>query len=201
MADPELVDTLDGVAGVVAAGGVIIIPTDTVYGLACGADSVAAVARIEGLKRRPPDLELSLLAGTRSDLHGLVRMSDTAERLAERFWPGALSLICPLGKGKRLAIPRRAATLMVRVPAHPLLRRLLEMTGPLASTSANRHGESPAATADEARVALGADVDALLDGGPGAGLASTIIETLSTPPRVLREGLILIDELAPYLGG
>jgi len=194
------VDELAAVAAAVAAGGIVIIPTETVYGLACAADNAAGVVRIEALKRRPPGLELSLLAAAPADVSDLVELSSRARTLADRFWPGGLSLICPLGS-RRLAIPRRGPSLMVRVPAHDRLRELLRRTGPLASTSANRHGDTPAATAAEAEAMFGADVDAVLDGGPGAGVASTIIETTSTPPRVLREGLIGIDELAPYLGG
>ena len=87
----------------------------------------------------------------------------------------------------------------LRVPAHPLTRELLAHTGPLASTSANRHGEPPATTAAEVAQALGAELDAVLDGGPAAGQASTIIDCSVEPPRVLRAGPLGDAELSPFL--
>jgi L-threonylcarbamoyladenylate synthase len=191
---------LAAVAARVATGGVVVIPTDTVYGLACDPRSAAAADRIYTLKRRPADLELSLLAAAVRDLEPVVELTEPARRLAERHWPGALSLILQV-RATDLAVPRRGTTLMVRVPGHDLLRRLLALTGPLASTSANRHGEPPAGSAEEARAIFGAEVDAVLDGGPGAGTPSTIIDMTETPPRVLREGLIAGDELVPFLRG
>ena len=192
--------TIEAAAAAIRAGEVVVIPTDTVYGLAGDPSNPGAVERIYAIKGRPPQLELNLLASDISQLDGLVEMDGVARSLAAAFWPGPLSLICPVGS-RRLAIPRSGTTLMVRVPGHALLRRLLDETGPIASTSANRHGMPPAATGPEAEAALGVEVSVVIDGGPGSGMASTIIDASSRPPRLLREGPITRIALGPHLGG
>lgn len=177
-----------------------MIPTDTVYGLACDPADPAAVQAVYELKARPPHLELNLLAADGEQLAGLVEMGDAARALASRFWPGALALVCPVGS-RRVAVPRAGTALMVRVPAHALLQALLRRTGPVASTSANLHGEPPARTAQEAEGLLGGRCAGVLDGGPGEGTASTIIDVTSAPFRVLREGPIPKDVLVSLRRG
>ncbi len=177
----------------------IAIPTDTVYGLACDPANPAAVERLYAIKQRPEDLELTLLAGSTGQLNELVELTPQARSLASRFWPGGLSIVLPLGS-RKLAIPRRGTTLSSRVPDHEVARALLERTGPLASTSANRHGEPPARTAAAVQATLGGEVAVVLDGGAAAGEASTIIDCTTTPPRVLREGPISSDLLFAHLG-
>ncbi len=191
--------TVEQAAAAIRAGEVVVIPTDTVYGLAADPASAAAVERVYAIKGRPPQLELNLLAAEIADLDGLVEMDSVARSLVAAFWPGPLSLVCPVGT-HRLAIPRTGTTLMVRVPGHDLLRRLLAETGPVASTSANRHGSPPAASASAAEAELRSGVAGVLDGGPSGGMASTIIDLSSRPPRVLREGLIRSIALRPYVG-
>ena len=192
--------TIEAAAAAIRAGEVVVIPTDTVYGLAGDPSNPEAIERIYTIKGRPPQLELNLLASNISQLDGLVEMDGAARALAAAFWPGPLSLVCPVGS-RRLAIPRSGTTLMVRVPGHPLLRRLLDEIGPVASTSANRHGMPPAATASEAEAALGAEVTGVIDGGPGTGMASTIIDASSRTPRLLRDGPMTPIALGPHLGG
>ncbi|MEA2671803.1 MAG: L-threonylcarbamoyladenylate synthase [Chloroflexota bacterium] len=189
-----LVEALD-------AGGVVGVPTDTVYGIACRPDAAAALARVYAVKRRPPEMAVGLLAASAEQLEPLVTMAATARRLAAAFWPGGLSLVLPATPGSGLAVPRPGGTLMVRVPGHPLLRELLRRTGPLAVTSANRHGEPACTTAAEVAERLAGELDALLDGGPGDGRGSTIIDCSEDPPRVLRTGPVSFDQLRPYLGG
>jgi tRNA threonylcarbamoyl adenosine modification protein (Sua5/YciO/YrdC/YwlC family) len=195
-----LTTDLAAVAGVIAAGGIAVVPTDTVYGVACDPRDPAALERIYALKERPESLEIGLLAAATDQLIGLVEMEGAAVALADAFWPGPLSLVLPARAGAGLAIPRRGVTLMVRVPAHDRLRELLRLTGPLATTSANRHGRPASTSALEAVQSLGEEVDAVLDGGPASGRASTIIECTVTPPRVLRTGPLDLEELRPYLG-
>ena len=192
--------TMDDAVLAIRRGGVIAIPTDTVYGLACDPANTAAVSRIYAIKRRPDRLELTLLAAAVADIEDDVELSTAARILANECWPGALSIISRL-RNRRWAIPRDGDTLNVRVPDHPMTLELLRRTGPLATTSANRHGEQPAATAAGVAPALGAEIDAVLDGGRSAGLASTIIDCTTTIPRVLRDGPISATALLSLLGG
>ncbi len=192
--------TLDTAVAAIAHGGVIAIPTDTVFGLACDPASAAAVDRIYAIKRRPAGLELTLLGATIADIEEDVELSPAARTLAGAFWPGALSIICEL-RTRRWAIPRTGTTLSVRVPDHPIALELLRRTGPLATTSANRHGAPAATTAAEVTASLGDEVDGVVDGGHCGGLASTIIDCTSDTPRVLREGPISAAVLRSLLGG
>ncbi len=192
--------TLHAAVAAIARGGVIAMPTDTVFGLACDPASAAAVDRIYAIKRRPAGLELTLLSASIDEIERDVELSATARALAQAYWPGALSIICTL-RARRWAIPRTGTTLSVRLPDHPVALDLLRRTGPLASTSANRHGEPPATTAAEVAAALGDEVDAVVEGGPCGGLASTIIDCTSNTPHVLREGPITIAALRSLLGG
>jgi L-threonylcarbamoyladenylate synthase len=192
----------DAVAALAALrrGEVIAVATDTVYGLACDPRDAAAVDRVYALKRRPAGLELTLLAHDAAQLDALVAWPPVASRLAARFWPGPLSLVLPVGE-VRLAVPRRGHTLSVRVPAHRDLLALLERSGPLASTSANRHGEPPATSAAAVRSQFGNQVPVIVDGGSPAGEASTIIDCSVTPPRVLRQGPIDRRSLSEFVQG
>jgi L-threonylcarbamoyladenylate synthase len=191
---------LDTVVSVLRRGGVVGVPTDTVYGIACRPDAAAALDRVYAIKRRPEGMEIGLLAAGAADLEPLVAMTPTARRLAAAHWPGGLSLILPALPGRGLAVPRRGRSLMVRVPDHALLRELLERTGPLAVTSANRHGDPACATAAEVAARLDGELDALLDGGHGDGRGSTIIDCTEEPPRLLRTGPLTLHELRPHLG-
>lgn len=192
--------TIDEATERIAAGGVVGVPTDTVYGLACDPRSATAVDRIYAVKRRPADLELSLLGASLDDLAAYGAVDYLARALAEAFWPGALSLIVPARGEAGLAIPRRGTTISLRVPDHDTLRELARRTGPLATTSANRHGEPAARTAAECEAAVGAEVDGVVEGLPGVGLGSTIIDLTEAPPRMLRSGPIPAEALRPYLG-
>jgi L-threonylcarbamoyladenylate synthase len=192
--------TLDAAVRAIRRGGVIAFPTDTVYGLACDPANTAAVSRIYAIKRRPDGLELTLLAASIAEIEEDVDLNPAARSLAGAYWPGALSIICPL-RSHRWAIPRDGTTLSVRIPDHPVALALLRRTGSLATTSANRHGAPAADTAAGVAAALGAEVDTVLDGGPSAGLASTIIDCTTMTPRVLRDGPISAGALFSLLGG
>jgi L-threonylcarbamoyladenylate synthase len=192
---------LDSLAAIIERGGVIAIPTDTVYGLACHPDRPDAAERIFTIKRRPPEMELSLLAASQRDAARFGQLDGPARRLADHFWPGPLSIIVPASAPRHPAIPRHGDTISLRVPASPALRKLLEKTGPLATTSANPHGQAPASTAQEVHAILGKQIDAILDGGPASGRPSTIIDCSVTPARVLRTGPLGDAELQPYLEG
>jgi len=192
--------TVDDAVQAIGRGGVVAIPTDTVYGLACDPSSAAAIDRIYAIKRRPADLELTVLTATIADIEDDVVLGGAARALASAYWPGALSIVCELRR-RRWELPRTGETLSVRVPDHPVALELLRRTGPLATTSANRHGQQPAGTAAEVAAALGGEIDAIVDGGRCGGLPSTIIDCTTTTPRVLREGPILATALHSLLGG
>ena len=192
--------SVDAALSALRRGEVIAVVTDTVYGLACDPADPAAVDRVFALKRRPADLELTLLAGDEGDLDELVRWTPVARRLAGAFWPGPLSLVLPVGE-RRLAVPRHGDTLSVRVPDHDVLRALLRRSGALASTSANRHGEGPLGDAAALRREFGSEIGAVLSGGRPGGSASTIIDCSVTPPRVLRDGPIDSHRLREFVQG
>jgi L-threonylcarbamoyladenylate synthase len=194
------VSSLDDAVRAIRRGGVVAIPTDTVYGLACDPANTAAVSRIYAIKHRPDGLELTLLAASLEDIQDDVDLSPAARTLAAAYWPGPLSIVSTL-RGRRWAIPRDGTTLNVRIPDHPIALALLRRTGPLATTSANRHAEPAPDTAEGVTAALGAEVDTVLDGGRSAGLASTIIDCTTTTPRVLRDGPISATALLSLLGG
>jgi L-threonylcarbamoyladenylate synthase len=193
----------DSVAAALAAlrrGEVVAVATDTVYGLVCSPADPTAVDRLYALKQRPAGLELTLIAAGIDDLEGLVRWTAAAQRLATAFWPGPLSLVLPLGE-RGLVIPRGGTTLSVRVPDHPGLGQLLDRSGPLASTSANRHGARPATSAAAVRRAFGAEIATVVAGGRPGGMASTIIDCSVTPPRILRDGPIDSRRLREFVQG
>jgi len=193
------VTDMDDAIAAIRSGSVVAVPTDTVYGVVCDPANAAAVERIYNLKRRPESLELTLLCAGAGDLEDDVELTPGARLLAATYWPGPLSIVMRVRRN-RWAIPRTGASLSCRAPDHALLLELLRRTGPLASTSANRHGQPPAVSAMEARVAFGADVDTVLDGGTASGRPSTIIDCTTTPPRVLRDGPITNGELLSRLG-
>jgi tRNA threonylcarbamoyl adenosine modification protein (Sua5/YciO/YrdC/YwlC family) len=192
---------LDAVVAAFDGGGVAVIPTETVYGIAAAARYSMAVEAIFELKGRDRSKALPVLAATTDALRDVVSFDARAERVAERFWPGPLTLVLPRATSFDVDLGGEdPATVAVRVPAQDLTRALLERTGPLAVTSANRSGAAPATTIDEARAIFGDSVAAYLDAGPCKGSPSTVV-SLVGEPRVLRSGeldpaLVLSDALA-----
>jgi tRNA threonylcarbamoyl adenosine modification protein (Sua5/YciO/YrdC/YwlC family) len=173
------------------AGRVVVVPTDTVYGVAALPQHVSAIFEV---KRRPTEKAIPILAASEEALRPVVRFTSEAQTLADRFWPGPLTLVLPRAESFTHDLGGEASTIAVRVPDNDLLTALLRATGPLAVTSANRSGEPPAATVAEAKKALGAEVRAFLDGGPSKGTPSTII-SLAGAVRVLRRGALPAEEI------
>lgn len=166
-----------------------MVPTDTVYGLA-GALRRDAITRAFALKGRPADKALPVLAATSSDLDGVAELDPGALRLARRFWPGPLTIVCRRAPSFELDLGGSGdATVAVRIPASGTLLEILRATGPLAVTSANVSGASPATTMDQAHDAFGRAVGAYVDGGVCDGVPSTVISTVGDP-TVLREGAL-----------
>jgi L-threonylcarbamoyladenylate synthase len=177
-------------------GELVAFPTDTVYGIGCRAGDPAALERLFAAKRRPPEKAVPWLIASFEQVaaHGFVA-DERATRLAERFWPGALSLVLRSADGR--------ATQAFRIPDHSVALALLAATGPLAVSSANRSGEPETLDADDVAVAF-ADSDepsATLDGGrvPG-GVASTVLDLAGPKARLLREGALSRAEIQGMIG-
>jgi L-threonylcarbamoyladenylate synthase len=192
---------LEAAAELVRNGGLLSVPTDTVYGVVCDPANGSAAARLDALKGRPAGMQLSILGDSLAQLEEHGSLDVRARDLAGRFWPGALSLIVPVAALGRFAVPRSGSTVSLRIPDCEPLRSLLRRTGALASTSANAHGEPPATTWEECLPLLDVGLDAVLQGPPAAGRSSTIIDLTEALPRVLRAGPLTLEVLRPYLGG
>jgi L-threonylcarbamoyladenylate synthase len=183
-------------------GEVVGMPTETVYGLAGDAGNAQAIARIFTLKGRPADHPLIVHLGDASRLAAWARnIPDAARLLAERFWPGPLTLILERAEGVPDAITGGQPTVGVRVPSHPIALALLRAFGTaLAAPSANRFGHVSPTTAQHVHEEFGADVPIVLDGGPcEVGIESTIVDLTGPMPRVLRPGAISAAQLAEVL--
>lgn len=182
--------TLEETADVLLSGGLAVIPTDTVYGVAAHLDRPDAIASIFAVKGRPPEKPLPVLGASVAQLAAVADFDDRARKLAARFWPGPLTMILPRAEGFATDLGGdETRTVGVRVPKEPRTLELLTSVGPLAVTSANRSGDAEATTIEQARAALGDGVSAYLDGGRCVGAPSTIV-FLVGERRLLREGPI-----------
>jgi L-threonylcarbamoyladenylate synthase len=183
-------------ASVIRSGGLIILPTDTVYGVASDLWQPDAVAALYAAKRRPPDRAIPILLSTGAAIDRVaVRVPEAAHRLASAFWPGPLTIVVP----KRPSVPDIVSslpTIGVRVPDHDAARAAIHACGgALAVTSANLSDQPSALTAKEAASALGAAVGLVLDGGPApGGTPSTVVDMAGGTLTILRPGPI--DEAA-----
>lgn len=185
-----------------AQGHLVVLPTDTVYGIAADAMQADGVQRLLDAKRRSRDMPPPVLIAEPAMLRALVaEVSAEIDMLINRFWPGALTLIMKAQRSLRMDLGRTEGTIAVRVPDNQAARALLRRTGPLAVSSANISGEPPATSVDEAIAQLGDSVAVYLDGGATPGpAASTIIDLASTPQgRIVRAGVIGHAELAEVL--
>jgi tRNA threonylcarbamoyl adenosine modification protein (Sua5/YciO/YrdC/YwlC family) len=194
---------LSSAAHCVASGQLVVLPTDTVYGIGADAFDPAAVADLLAAKGRGRDMPVPVLVGSWYTIEGLV--SVVAPRtwdLIEAFWPGGLTLVVEQAPSLSWDLGDARGTVAVRMPLHPVAIELLETTGPMAVSSANRSGQPPALTAAEAQEQLADDVAIYLDGGPArTGVASTIVDVTAEVPRVLRAGAIDLDELRAVVPG
>ena len=200
----------DATAGVQAAvtalqaGELVVLPTDTVYGIAADAFSPAAVNRLLAAKGRGRDMPVPVLVGSWRTLDGLVdELGPLARTLVEAFWPGPLTIVVRSAPSLAWDLGETRGTVAVRMPLQPVALEVLTQTGPLAVSSANRSGLPPAADAADAERQLGDAVSVYLDGGPvGDPVPSTILDLTGDRARVLREGALetqALRELAPDL--
>ncbi|MCS7026425.1 MAG: L-threonylcarbamoyladenylate synthase [Bryobacteraceae bacterium] len=195
-------EELDRAAAVLRQGGLVVMPTETVYGLAANALDAEAVKRIYEVKGRPATSPLIVHVAAIEMARSLARCwPEEANVLAGRYWPGPLTLVVP----KRPVVPDVVTagldTVALRMPAHPVARELIRRaTVPLAAPSANRFTQLSPTTAEHARASLGDQVDLILDGGPcQVGIESTVV-SLTGDPLLLRPGMISLAELERLLG-
>ncbi len=185
------------------AGGLVAFPTETVYGLGANALDAAAVAKIFAAKGRPARNPIIVHVADVSEAKKLVSSwPETAQRLAERFWPGPLTLVLPKQPHVPAIVTAGGATVALRVPAHPVALALLRACGvPLAAPSANRSTELSPTHAEHVLRSLANAIDCLIDGGPtSGGLESTVLDLTCTPPRQLRPGLATRAEIEVVIG-
>lgn len=202
-ADPDQrVRGLAAAARAVRTGGLVVLPTDTVYGLGCDAFSGEAVRALLAAKNRGPDMPVPVLVGSWTTIDGLVTgVPAGARSLIEAFWPGALSLVLPHAPSLAWDLGTTRGTVMLRMPLHPVALELLREVGPMAVSSANTSGHPPASNVADAAGQLGSSVGVYLDGGPsGEPVASTIVDLTAPEPRILREGDITAAQISEVLG-
>ncbi|MBC3186198.1 threonylcarbamoyl-AMP synthase [Corynebacterium sp. zg-331] len=183
-------------------GALVVLPTDTLYGIGADAFNNEAVAALLATKRRGSDYPVPVLVGSWDTLAGLVdSLSQTARTLVEAFWPGGLSLVVRQAPSLPWNLGDTQGTVMVRMPNHPVALQLLREVGPMAVSSANLHGHQPPITAGEARRQLGDAVDTYLDAGRATvGKPSTIVDLTAQEPVILREGALSAGRIAEALG-
>jgi L-threonylcarbamoyladenylate synthase len=202
-ADPE--QRSRGIASAAAAvknGGLVVLPTDTVYGIGADAFDSSAVAALLSAKGRGRDMPVGVLVGSWHTIDGLALMVPQSTRdLIRAFWPGALSLVVRQAPSLQWDLGDARGTVMLRMPLHPVAIELLREVGPMAVSSANVSGRPPAVDAGEARNQLGDLVDVYLDAGPAAQqAASTILDLTGPEPCILRSGPVSAEGIAAVLG-
>lgn len=200
---PETDASIEMAGALIRAGEVIVYLTDTLYGLGADATNDNAVARVFAIKGRTDDKPLLVLVRDLEEAMTCGRIDGAARKLAERFWPGPLTLVveraaaCPLSRG----LNPRGSTVGLRVPARAMTRSLIRAADrPLTAPSANRTGATPAVGAREALIELGSGVALALDGGPSTDSPSTIVEWSAGRVRLLRQGGISRGDLAAVAG-
>jgi L-threonylcarbamoyladenylate synthase len=182
------------------AGRAIVMPTDTVYGLAVMPGIPGAIDELFRIKGRPEEKPVAILSATERGLSGVASFDERARLVAEKFWPGPLTLVLPRAPGFDVPLgPSTARGVGVRVPGFAPTLELLGFTGVLAVTSANRSGESPATTVQEARAAFESRVDVYVDGGTCSGRPSSVVSMLDGP-ELLRPGPVPMESVHELLG-
>jgi L-threonylcarbamoyladenylate synthase len=187
---------------VLRAGGIVALPTDTVYGIGVALDADRGIERLFEAKRRPPDRAIMLLLDSAEQARSIGRWSPAAAALADAFWPGGLTVVVEQLPDARLPpeLTGGTPTIGLRMPDHRCPRSLAAAIGPLPVTSANLSGQPPARDADEIAEQLGDAVDCIVDGGPAhGGPASTVVDCTAEPVRILRAGAVPEDAIVARL--
>lgn len=188
---------LSAATDAVLRGDLVVLPTDTVYGLGADAFRPSAVTKLLGAKGRGRDTPPPVLIGTVRAASALVEdLGSFGQTLIDEFWPGGLTLVCRANRSLHWDLGDTRGTVALRMPDNPVALDLLKQTGPMAVTSANLTGSAPATTAADAQQQLGESVAVYLDGGAcAAQLPSTIVDLTGDMPRLLRQGAISVGRL------
>lgn len=189
--EEEIKTALKAAADVLLRGGVAAIPTDTVYGFAALVHDEKAIERLYRIKERSQNKSIAVLLGDAVQAHEVAHeFPAKAQRLADKYWPGALTIIIR----KKTGLPADLTSndlVGLRIPDHEFTRDLIRLTGPLAVTSANISGQPPAKSIAEFTDELGDQLDIIIDGGPSrGGVPSSVINCDADPATILREGAI-----------
>lgn len=201
--DPETrAMAITAAARAVSAGSVVVLPTDTLYGIGADAFNPSAVTTLLAAKGRGRNMPVPVLVGSWTTLDGLVSaVPGTARDLIEAFWPGGLTLVVEHAPSLAWDLGDARGTVAIRMPLHPVALELLAVTGPMAVSSANVSSQPPATTAQQAYEQLGESVSVYLDGGEvPIGEASTIVDLTGEYPVVLREGAVSLSALRGVIG-
>jgi L-threonylcarbamoyladenylate synthase len=194
---------IDHAARILHEGGLVVLPTDTVYGVSAALSCPDSIARLFTVKRRPIDRPIALLVDNITQVESVVEaITPHGQRLMERFWPGGLTLALPKKIGLPDVVTASGPSVAVRMPDHPVPRALARRLGaPLPTTSANVSGRPSPANAEAARLELGDVVDLVLDGGDATfGIESTVVDLTTDLPTVKRIGAISIEAIEDVLG-
>ncbi|NIM44459.1 MAG: threonylcarbamoyl-AMP synthase [Nitrososphaeria archaeon] len=190
-------EDIEKASKIVSQGGLIVYPTDTVYGLGCDPFNIEAVERVFRVKRRGKK-PLPVLATSRRRLEEICCFNEKAVKLGDRFWPGKLTLV--LEAKVEIPCALKGVTVAVRVPGNHDTLKLIEACGGfLVGTSANLSGGHLPRSVSEARIQLGDSIDLYLDGGPTVGMPSTVVDLSSGRVEVLRVGALDAVDIAPYM--
>ena len=190
----EVAGAIRSAREIVAAGGVLLLPTESFYGLGADPANEVGVAHVVAMKGRPPNLGLPVLCADWQQVESLVVVPEEFRVKLARLWPAALTVVLPTVDDVPAA---RSGTLAVRIPAHDEIRALLYLLGPLTGTSANRHGDAPSTTVDGALASLTEPPELALDAGATAGgKPSTLVDLSRGKPEILRPGACAWEE--PY---
>lgn len=188
---------IEAATDAVRRGELVVLPTDTVYGIGADAFRADAVTALLAAKGRGRDMPPPVLVGSVRAASALIEeLGPYGQDMMDEFWPGALTLVCRASRTLSWDLGETQGTVAVRMPLHTVALELLKQTGPMAVSSANRSGIAPATTAADAESQLGEAVSVYLDGGPcSSDVPSTIVDLTGPIPRLLRDGAISLDRL------
>lgn len=197
MTVPAALDLVDKAVNVLRSGGVIAMPTDTLYALTAAADDASAVRRVFEIKGRPEGQALPLFVSGIEMARRIADVNDTTSRLAKRFWPGQLTIVVPKRQDYESEALAGSSTVALRLPDNAVARAVVEaLDRAVTGTSANLSGGPDPVSADDVRAQIGDRIDLILDAGPCAhGVGSTIVDCTGEEPVILRQGAISSDRI------